>query len=675
MINRLIDRPIKGIPHKILLVSHSNPGDVILTMPCYRRLSSCFPDAQIDMVIGQESDSLIRAFHLRGEIILAPTNKSFRSRKTFFFRICKSRYDFIVDLRKSYFGLAARYGSGIFSERNKTLHRRDANLAHLIHLGVKQQDKEIELPTLYATKNPARHLICIAPGSKSDLKRYPTNLYAILADKIIALGNQVLWVGSKQDQVIIEKIQSQMSCPSDSMAGTSLWIDFKNVLLGCDLLITNDSAPLHLADDIGCPVLALFGPTNPNLYGPQRLYSKALSAALPCQPCGKAQCIKVQRDCLESISVDVVYKEACQILHRHTEPVNRDPSDHRAKKILFIRLDRIGDVLLSLPAIAHVRHKNPSAQISMMVRDHAIPILERCPMIDHAIAYEYKGRGAPHKFPFGYLKLIQRLRCMEFDEIIVLHPTFRAHLLTFLIGSAKRTGFDAHSCFLLTHRIADIRKYGLFHESECVNRLTGIRWNEKIINHDMLQLHTRDIEDATHLLKSHFKNLNQSFYIFHAGASAPSKKWHLKYFAEVAIHIQNHLMSRVILVGGSQDTALNAQLQEMIGGGCVDLTSQTSLPVLGALMQHSQGVLTNDSGPAHLANAVRARVLSIFGRNEPGLGPRRWRPLGKRNAFIWSDFGCHSCLSDDCPIEFACLNTLSPKRVLEKLLITVKPSS
>lgn len=663
MLNRIFDRPLKSAPSKVLIVSYSNPGDVILSMPSYRRVQRVFPDAAIDIVVGHESEQLMKAFDLQGCVIVSPPKKTISQRIRFFSLILKSRYDLIIDLRNSYFGLAAKFGSGIFSPRSRNIHRRDGNLRHLDRLGVKDPEFMQDAPGARRVVAGKPYCVSIAPGSKSDLKRYPASSYATLADSLIKAGCMVSWVGSQSDAQVIHDIQNLMNGHSECLAGKLSWKEFRHHLEAAHLLITNDSAPLHLADDIGCPVIALFGPTDHKLYGPQRSYSLSLKADVACRPCGKAQCQKKQRDCLELISPETIFNEAIKILEVTGGNQRHSASGHKNKKILLIRLDRIGDVLLSLPAVANLKLAYPESEITMMVRPYAEMISRRCPLIDRTVVYDYKGKDSAHKFPAGYFRFLSGMRKQHFDEIIVFHATFRSHLLAYLIGAPKRTGFVMKPQFFMTHSIPDTRKYGLYHESRYVNSLTGVDWNSHAEQSLLMTVTSEDIIAAKKLLRH-----NEDFYVFHVGASAPSKKWPLRNFSEVAKYLLNKESCRIVLVGGSGDRRQNEDLKVMIGESCIDLTGKTSIPVLAAVMKLSKGVLSNDSGPTHIAGAVNARVLSIFGRNEPGLGPKRWSPLKNSQSFIWSDYPCQSCLSDHCKIQYACLDALAPEQVFKRLL-------
>ena len=77
--------------------------------------------------------------------------------------------------------------------------------------------------------------------------------------------------------------------------------------------------------------------------------------------------------------------------------------------------------------------------------------------------------------------------------------------------------------------------------------------------------------------------------------------------------------------------------------------------------------MSNDSGPVHVAAAVGTRVISLFGRNQAGLSPKRWGPVGEGHAVIQKEVGCVVCLAHKCPIEFECLKAISADEVFEKV--------
>ena len=121
------------------------------------------------------------------------------------------------------------------------------------------------------------------------------------------------------------------------------------------------------------------------------------------------------------------------------------------------------------------------------------------------------------------------------------------------------------------------------------------------------------------------------------------------------------------MIGAEKDRSLAAKVQVAAGIPISDLTGRLSLGMLGALLKTSSLLISNDSGPVHIASAVGTPVISIFGRNQPGLSPVRWRPLGENARVVWKNVGCDPCLAHNCEIHFLCLDVISVEDVLTEV--------
>lgn len=124
---------------------------------------------------------------------------------------------------------------------------------------------------------------------------------------------------------------------------------------------------------------------------------------------------------------------------------------------------------------------------------------------------------------------------------------------------------------------------------------------------------------------------------------------------------------QIVWTGDASTRPVNAWLTERVTGS-FDLTGETGIASLAALCAKAEAVITNDSGPAHIAAASGAAVVSIFGRKEKGLSERRWKPLGQSVITLQKDVGCATCLADRCTIGFECLKALSPGEVYDAAL-------
>ncbi len=135
----------------------------------------------------------------------------------------------------------------------------------------------------------------------------------------------------------------------------------------------------------------------------------------------------------------------------------------KPKKILIMRLDRLGDVVLSTPVITNLRAAFPQAYIAFMCRPPAKDAVEGNPELDEVIVYDKDGI---HKNFFKTCRFASALTAKSFDWALVLHPTNRAHIIAFLAGIPVRVGWDRKMSFLLTKKIAHVKHEGAKHEVE-----------------------------------------------------------------------------------------------------------------------------------------------------------------------------------------------------------------
>ncbi|MCQ9208587.1 MAG: glycosyltransferase family 9 protein, partial [Omnitrophica bacterium] len=326
------------------------------------------------------------------------------------------------------------------------------------------------------------------------------------------------------------------------------------------------------------------------------------------------------------------------------------------KRILIIRTDRIGDVLLSTPVIHNLRKHFPQSHIAMMVRPYARDIILGNPYLDELIIYDKYGRE--HAF-WKNISFAWQLRKKKFDLALVLHPTNRAHLISFLAGIKKRVGFDKNLSFLLTDKIEYQRQKGQRHELEYtldILRFLGLKPESK----DLFMPIRRDSEIyIEELLSKQGVQKGDRLVALHPGASCPSKIWPTERFAQVAEGIVKEPKVKVVLVAGPDELELSKKLIKLLHCRYIDLSGKTTVSQLGSLLRRCCLFIANDSGPVHIAGALAVPVVAIFGRKQPGLSHKRWRPTGKGAIVLHKDVGCPECLAHNCLKDFACLKAVS----------------
>ncbi len=340
------------------------------------------------------------------------------------------------------------------------------------------------------------------------------------------------------------------------------------------------------------------------------------------------------------------------------------------KRILVVRTDRIGDVLLSTPAIKALRKRFPQSHIAVMVRPYARDIVLGNPYLDELIIYDKY--GSQHSL-WQSIKFALGLRRKKFDLALVLHPTNRVHLVTYLAGIKRRVGFNRKLGFLLTDKIEHKKQEGRKHEREYtldLLRFLKIEAEEKRLFMPLRKDSEIYIEK---FLAEQGVERQDKLIAVHPGASCPSKLWPVERFAEVAERLAAEFKVKVVVAAGPDDLAIGKGLIGLAHCACIDAGGKTTLSQLASLLKRCSLFISNDSGPVHIASALDVPVVAIFGRAQSGLSPERWRPTGKDGMVLHKDVGCKHCLAHNCRKGFACLKAISVEEVLSaarKLLNT-----
>jgi len=342
--------------------------------------------------------------------------------------------------------------------------------------------------------------------------------------------------------------------------------------------------------------------------------------------------------------------------------------EKRKYKILIVRTDRIGDLLLSTPAIKAVREVYPNAHIAVMVQPYVEEIVDGNPYLDEVILYDKNGK---HKEFFGTLGFIFELRKKGFDIAIILHPTNRSNLIPFLAGIPERVGYDRKLGFLLTKRLKDTKHLGEKHEIDYnfdVLRAVGIVAKDRTLYMPIKAEYERVIDRFMALNDIGSRDI---IVAVHPGASCPSKRWPAYRFGRVADELMDKYNVRIVIIGGPSDVKTVKEVQTGMLRSPMILSEEHSLGEVAALLKKCSLLISNDSGPVHIAVAIGTPVVSIFGRLDPGLSPQRWGPGGPNDIVIHKDVGCEECLAHNCKLSFKCLDAITVNDVLsaaERLL-------
>jgi len=336
-------------------------------------------------------------------------------------------------------------------------------------------------------------------------------------------------------------------------------------------------------------------------------------------------------------------------------------------RILVTRTDRIGDLVLTTPLFKILREKFPKSHLAALVFLEHREIVEVYPYLDEVILYDKKGseRGLLGQWHFS-----RKLRSKKFDAVIHAHGTNRMHLAAWLAGIPVRIGYARRAPWTLTRVHPYNKKKGLKQEAEyLLELLESLGVTQPLSVEPFFPVTDRAKRSLENSLLFHKVPRDLPWIVLNPSASDVTKMWPAERFAELVTRIQQEYPGVFLAIGTSQDKKIVEILKKNTKAPVYDLSGKLSLGMLGALLKKAALLVSNDSGPVHIASAVGTKVVSIFGRYEPGLGPQRWRPLGKHSRVVAKDV---SSIPED-KRKFTYIHEITVEEVYEAVRSLVFP--
>jgi len=336
---------------------------------------------------------------------------------------------------------------------------------------------------------------------------------------------------------------------------------------------------------------------------------------------------------------------------------------HTPGSILIIKPCCLGDVLFATPVIAALRQAFPRARIDFAIGGWSRAMVENNPRLDGLVDCGRVGSGSRYSWR-KYLDLVRRIRAGGYEACFVLDRSPLISLLPYLGGVPQRVGLDSQGRgFSLT---VGVPVAGLKHEADLyldTVRAVGIEVNEP-----RLEFYPTD-EDRRHVAEMLRAVPQAPLVVIHpAGGSNPgmilsAKRWPPQRFAALADRLIEERGAQVFLVGGPDDGPIAAAIKEGMRQESCDLTGQLTFGQLGALLERCDLFIGHDTGAMHLAVAVGAPVVAIFGPSDP----RVYGPYSENSVALWHDVGCNPCLLrgrwDSACRQFKCIEVVTVEEV------------
>jgi heptosyltransferase I len=326
------------------------------------------------------------------------------------------------------------------------------------------------------------------------------------------------------------------------------------------------------------------------------------------------------------------------------------------RHILLIKPSSLGDIVHAMPTCAAIRRAYPKARLTWLVKREWAGLVERIDGVDRVWPVE--------STLTGWLSQVSLLRAERFDLVVDLQGLFRSAAIGWLSGSPLLVGFAngrEGSPWFYSRRVPVPQL-----EMHAVDRylLVGkaVGAMEAGTPEFRFCIPQPDYEEVDRLLSRSGVTPGTSWVAMNVSARWPTKRWPAASFAEVADRLRQEGCGAVVMIGGPDERVEVAAVRAEMKIPAIDLSGVTTVGLLPALLSKASLLITNDSGPMHIAAAVGTPVVALFGPTSAA----RTGPYGVGHHVLTGNVPCRPCFSRTCqnilPLE--CLRTISPEQVL-----------
>lgn len=323
-------------------------------------------------------------------------------------------------------------------------------------------------------------------------------------------------------------------------------------------------------------------------------------------------------------------------------------------RVLIVKPSSLGDVVHSLPFLNSLRTCFPDASIDWVIARGLDGLLDGHPMLDSLIVIDKdrwrrisEAAGTMHELR----DLFRTLRARRYDLVIDLQGLLRSGLMTWATRAPVRVGFSEAregSRYFYTHTVRGGREVHAVDRYLKIAAALGCDTGTVGFPLPSSAGVTEQVKELRIKLKD--------YIVLVPGARWDTKIWPAERFGALA----SLLPLKSVVIGGSGDRKRAAEIVRLSGGRACSVAGETSLPELVEVMRTARCVVTNDSGPMHIAAALDVPVVAIFGPTSPG----RTGPYGRRHVVLKSERGCAPCFKRQCD-DVRCMPDITVDMVLQ----------
>ena len=342
------------------------------------------------------------------------------------------------------------------------------------------------------------------------------------------------------------------------------------------------------------------------------------------------------------------------------------------KKILDRGANWIGDAVMSVPAMRELRRIFPDATITLHTRSWAEGVFRDASFIDEIVTYD------KHKWVIkDILDNSQFLREDGYDLAVLFPNSFESALTSFLTRIPRRIGYnkDARG-LLLTDPIAvpewKHRRHESFYYLNLVSEVEKAVLGRETVMHGVLDSTIEISEERRFAARKQLADceidLSKRTVALGVGSTnSRAKRWPAERYAELSDRLQVELEVNVLLVGSKDELDVANSVMSLADKKPTSIVGKTSIDEVSAIFSEVELMITNDMGLAHLAPAVGAMTIVIFGPTDPNTTA----PFSPNSMVMREPVECSPCLLRECPIDHRCMTRITVDRVFDQVLRTL----
>jgi heptosyltransferase-2 len=339
----------------------------------------------------------------------------------------------------------------------------------------------------------------------------------------------------------------------------------------------------------------------------------------------------------------------------------------RIRRIVIRGPNWIGDAVMSEPAVREARRLFPSAEITLLVKPAIAEVFAHHPAVDHTLVYDDQGRHAGLK---GKWLLAGILRRHRFDLAILLQNAFEAALLAFLAGIPHRYGYatDGRGLLLSEPVTGPLRERPRHHVAYYWDLMRPLGAEREPPPPKLVVTRQEELAMAARLADADIAASDFVIGLNPGSTYGGAKRWMPDRYAQVINRLNERCGGSrsgtgiaVAILGGKGEESIARSIAKQMKVRSVICSGQTTVRELMALVKRCQLLLTNDTGPMHIASAFEVPTVAVF-------GPTDWRttaPFAGPFRLVRKDVACAPCLLRECPIDHRCMTTVTTDDVYE----------